>query len=637
MEQSKSEFLDGSTWLIPGKEMPDDLFYTILEIDDTIEQRKFIEALRNMAKEVGRVREFDGILKAFITDFIQSKKQQSSDQHTHFFDQPVELCCGQWRAEDTGVSIVYYDSKNLPQTIYACPHPIMPVEILKNVDTNEERICLAYFKYGEWQRITVDRDVCADAKKIVSPLSKNGVEVTSENAKYLVRYISDCIGLNPVVLKPKPSINRLGWMGKEFMPYAENIRYEGDSNFEASFRAVCQKGDYQTWKTHCSLLRKNKVVRLAFAVSASSVILELVHALPYVFHLWSGKSGTCKTVAIMAAMSIWGNPTIGNLVKTLDGTKVGLTQLAAFLYSLPLACDELQTIKTQSTTSYDQLIYRVTEGIDRIRGRASGGIQATKTWRNTFLSTGEEPITKSNSRSGSKNRVIEIEANEKLMEDGNATAALIGENFGFAGPKIIRYLQDTDVQDIRDEYKKYFDAMCHLDTTEKQAMAMACILIADRILTEVIFTDETPLNIDDVKAYLRDSKEVDMSGRAYENVLNWIAKNPIRFQNPVGPDATNKGEVWGRIDGLDTDVPVAVINKDVLADFLDKSGYDYTAVSKEWAARNYILKNSQGKFVHQTKVYGIKSSYIKINMQPENKMDNDGFIEVDGQMELPFS
>lgn len=620
--------------------MPDDLFYTILETDDLVEQRKFIERLHNMARDAGRAREFDGVLRAFITDFIQEKKQQASDQKTRFFDQPLELFCGQWRAEDTGISMVYYDSKNMPQTICACPHPILPVEILKNVDTNEERICLAYLKYGEWQRITVDRDVCADAKKIVGPLSKNGVEVTSENAKYLVRYLSDCIGLNPVALKPKPSINRLGWMGQQFMPYAQDIRYEGDPNFESSFRAVCEKGDYQIWKAHCHILRENKVVRMAFAASASSVILEIVHALPYVFHLWSGQSGTCKTVAVMAAMSIWGNPALGQLVKTLDGTKVGITQLAAFLHSLPFAGDELQTIKNQWTTNYDQFIYKVTEGIDRIRGRASGGIQETKTWRNSFLFTGEEPITKANSRSGSKNRVIEIEVSDKLMKDGNATATLVSENYGFAGPKIVRYLQETDTQAIRDEYKQYFDEMCQLDTTEKQAMAMACLLIADRILTELVFTDESPLTVSDVKGYLRDSREVDAAGRSYECVLNWIAKNPVRFQNPNVPEAVNRGEVWGRIDGFDTDTPVAVVNKDVLCDFLDKSGFDYAAVSKEWASRGYIVKNSQGKFVHQTKVYGIKSSYIKVNMPPDTEdeqKDTDGFVEVNEQMELPFT
>ena len=167
---------------------------------------------------------------------------------------------------------------------------------------------------------------------------------------------------------------------------------------------------------------------------------------------------------------------------------------------------------------------------------------------------------------------------------------------------------------------------------------MACILVADRILTDVIFEDEDPLTIQDVEQYLRSAKEVDIAERSYEMVLNWIARNPVRFQNPDDADSANKGEVWGRIDTDEEHPerpPVAVINKDVLCDFLEKSGYDYAAVSKKWAAKDRVIRNSQGKMVHQTKVYGVKASYIKLNMEPS--ADKDGFMEAeDEQMELPF-
>ena len=91
--------------------------------------------------------------------------------------------------------------------------------------------------------------------------------------------------------------------------------------------------------------------------------------------------------------------------------------------------------------------------------------------------------------------------------------------------------------------------------------------------------------------------------------LNWAAKNPVRFEDPKAPDSPNKGEVWGKIDG-----EILVINRDVLLEFLDRNGYDYTAVSKKWAEKNYLIRNSQGKMVHQTKVYGIKSSYVKFKL-----------------------
>ena len=526
MEKSRDELLDGMTDLSLAEPFPDEVFYKIFEIEDHVERTQFVEALKNKARELGRAKEFTNVLKSFFVDYQQRMMQHGNT--TQFTGQPEELQCGAWRATDLGVTMQKFDGRGMPVQITACTHPILPVEILKNVDTGEERVTLAYFKYGGWNQVTVNRDVCADNGSIVKVLSKIGIEVTSENAKFLVRYISDCIGMNPARLEPKRSINRLGWCGAEFMPYADDIVYDGDKEYDPIFRNIRENGSFTVWKEHCAGLRRNKINRLAFAASFGSALIEPLRILPFVFHIWSGESGTGKTVAIMAAMSIWGNPKMGGLVKTMNTTKVGIMRTSAFLYSLPYAGDELQTMKDKWTTNFDQLIYQITEGIDRGRGRASGGVEETKTWHNSYLFTGEEPITKSNSRAGSKNRVIEIEVEDKLIEDGNYTVSLLTENYGHAGKKLVTYLQGADDGKFREEYKKYFDAMCKLDTTEKQAMAMSCILVADHILVDQIFTDEAPLQVADVKEYLRSAKEVDVSERSYQMVLNWIAKNPQR-------------------------------------------------------------------------------------------------------------
>ena len=638
METSKEELLDGMEVLNPKDPFPDDLFYAIFEIEDPIERTQYIEAARNQARSLKRMNEFNRILKSFFLDYSQKMKEHGNK--TKFTEQPVELECGEWRATDLGIITQHFDSAGKPVTVLACSHPIMPVEILKDIDTGNERVTLAYFKYGYWQRVTVSREVCADNSTIVKVLSKIGVEVTSENAKSMVRYLSDCIGLNPAKLQPKRSINRMGWAGSEFMPYAEGIVYDGDRDFESVYKNIGQGGSFEVWKAHCSELRKNLIVRMAFAASLGSVLIEPLNILPFVFHIWSGESGTCKTVAIMAAMSIWGNPKMGGLVKTMNTTKVGILRSAAFLYSLPFAGDELQTMKDKWTTNFDQLIYQITEGIDRVRGRASGGVEETKTWHNSFLFTGEEPITKANSRGGAKNRVIEAEAEGKLLPDGNYTVSLITENYGHAGRMLIEEIQKVDLKELRAEYKRYFDEICNLNTTEKQAMAMSCMLLADRIMTDFIFTDEKALTIDEVKSYLRSAKEVDVAERSYQMVLNWISRNPLRFEDPREEGSANRGEVWGKIDENKDDpddLQVAVINKDVLCAFLELSGFDYSAVSKKWAEKDRILRTPQGKYVHNARIYGTKTSCIKIIIGGKQK--NNDFVPIDGaegQITLPF-
>lgn len=608
---------------------PDEVFYEIFEIEDNIERTQYIEALRNAARKIKRLTEFNNLYKSFVLDYAQRQKQTGNK--TKFTDQPLELVCGEWTANDLGVRTIRYDKNAMPVPYQACSHPILPVEILKNVDTAQERITLAYFKSASWQQITVDRSVCANANKIVDTLSQFGIEVTSDNAKNMVRYISDCVGLNPATLNPKKAINRLGWVGNSFTPYAEDIRYEGDMDYEVVFRNVRQEGSFEAWKALCVPLRANLPLRMMMAASFASVLLEPLRVLPFVLHVW-GTTGTCKTVALMVAMSIWGNPKMGGLVKTMNMTKNAIMRNAAFLCSIPFAGDELQTIKDKWSGNFDQLIYQITEGVDRGRARAYGGVEDTKTWKNSFIFTGEEPITKVNSGGGSKNRTIEIAIDGPLVDDGHYVSSVVQENYGFAGRRFVEYLQGQETETIIARYREIFDELCKLDTTDKQAMAMACLLLADEIAVKLFFMDEEALQIDQVKQYLQSAYEVDVAERAYQSVLNWAAKNPVRFEDPKAPDSPNKGEVWGKIDEN-----LLVLNRDVLLEFLNKNGFDYTAVSKKWAERGYLVRNSQGKMVHQTRVYGIKSSYIKFKLpQDDDVTDENGFMQVEEQEKLPF-
>ena len=415
MEKSNNELIAGIEKLPKDEGFPDEIFYRIFEIEDGVERTKYIEALKNKARKVHRYQEFFNVYKAFQMDYEQKMRQTGNC--TKFTEQPLELECGEWQATDLGIKTMRMKNNDMIPVI-ACNHPILPVEILKNVDTATERITLAYFKSAQWQTITVDRSVCANVNKIVDALSQYGIEVTSDNAKSLVRYISDCVSLNPKTLEPKKSINRLGWSGSLFVPYAEDVRYEGDPDYETIFRNVRQAGDFGTWKALCADLRQNLPMRMMMAASFASVLLEPLKVLPFVLHVW-GTTGTGKTVALMVAMSIWGNPKMGGLVKTMNMTKNAIMRNASFLCSIPFAGDELQTIKDKWQGNFDQLIYQVTEGVDRGRAKAKGGVDETRTWKNSFLFTGEEPITKANSGGGSKNRVIEIAIDGPLEEDGH--------------------------------------------------------------------------------------------------------------------------------------------------------------------------------------------------------------------------
>ena len=601
-----------------------DIFEHIFSIDNQIAKTELIIKLEEKARELGNIRSFDKLLKAYQTEFAQKYKQRGSNT-IQFTQPPIEnLKCGKWECADTGITKSTMGAGMIPQTIVACTHPILPVERLINVDTETEKIKLAFFKDNKWQYITIERSVVANKSNIIQ-LSDRGVEVNSENAKDLVSYIADVVSLNAKEIPVNRSTERLGWIENEFAPYVSDLKYDGDIAFKDVYSSIREVGNYEEWKDMCRKIRKeSKIAHLLLASSFASTLNQMLGVLPFVVHIWGG-TGTGKTVGLMLAMSVWGNPEVGKLVRTLNATQVALARYAAFVHDIPFAGDELQTIKSR-WDSFDNLVMYLTEGVDRGRGKAYGGIELLKEWNCCFLFTGEEPITKATSGGGVKNRVIEVEVTEKVIADGNYVSNFVRKNYGFAGKEFINNLPKQE--ELQTRYREIFqDILKNTDTTDKQAMAMATILLADEISTELIFKDEK-LKVEDVSNWLTSTKDVDVSTRAYEWTMNWISQNINKFKE------NESGEIWGKYI---EDQDICLVNKSLYAEALNKAGFDFTAIIRNFADRNQIERNSQGKFTHFTKAFGIKGAYIKFRLEPEKSdIAYEETYEQQEMEDLPF-
>lgn len=580
--------------------LEDETFFLIFEIENQLDRAQKLVKLKQKARSFGVSRDFDFLLKGWQMEFAQKYKQAGSNR-IDFIDSPLpNLHCGKWIANDTGVTRQEIISGFQPQTKVACTHPIQPVERLINRDTETEKIKLAFFKDFRWQAVTVARSVCADKGMIVRNLADRGIEVNSKTAGELSEYISDVVSLNAKEIPAYEAVSRTGWVGNDFAPYDNAVKYDGDGDFRGLYDAVSENGDYESWKSYCTNLRKKSIyLRIQMAASFASVLIEKVGALPFVLHLW-GLTGKGKTVGMMVAMSIWGNPAMGGLVRTMNMTANSMASTASFLYSIPFAGDELQIIKSNWDDNYDKIIMYVCEGIDRGRNTSRNAIEKLKVWKNSFLFTGEEPVTKAQSGGGVKNRVIEIGAKTAVVENGNDVVNFITENYGFAGKEFVNVIKKEIPQQ---RYKEIFKSILEeCDTTEKQAMAMAMMMLADEIAVKHIFTSEQPLKIGEIRQFLTSESDVDVAKRAYDWSLNWIAKNRVRFH-----EVENSGEIWGRIDE-----DFALINRDVYAEHLSKAGFEYSAVIGKLAEREQIIRNSQSKYVHQTHVFGVRASYVKL-------------------------
>jgi len=553
---------------------------------------KLAQMLAKIKKQAGAVgiSNFIAIWNAYLQT-VQSKQGITTDNVTEFDGQAFELLTGDYKCDEYGITVL--DKYGFE--IIVCNHPIMPIQRLTNIDTGEEKMQIAYKRGKNWRTLIVDKAVLASSTKILD-LASYGLAVNSENSKHIVKYLTEVEHLNYESLPEQNSVGRLGWIADHgFSPYVDSLVFDGDLSFKHAFESVKESGDYNKWLEAVKKVRKSSMIaRIMLASSFASVLVEPCDALPFFVHLWGGTEAG-KTVALMLAASVWASPRMGDYIVTFNSTTVARELYAGFMNNLPLCLDELQ-IQNGEKRDFDRDIYRLTEGVGRVRGAKAGGLQRTVTWKNCILTNGEMPITSSSSGGGAVNRIIEIDCKEEqLFEDPKEFVTLVTKNYGFAGKEFVSILQEPgSLEYARTIQRVYHRELSCGDTTEKQAISASIILTADRLINEWIFKDEQIISACDLAQYLTSKNEVSQNDRCHEWVYSFIAMNMSRFE-------PNAGEAWGCIDEN-----YIYFIKSVFDQKMQENGYNATAYLS-WAKRNGYIEYSENE-TRATKRKRIKGS-----------------------------
>jgi cell division protein ZapA (FtsZ GTPase activity inhibitor) len=558
--------------------------------------------------------------KTQFTNYVRAQKGQSIvyGNVMEFSGTAIMWDTGEWIANDDGV----YKTNAYGVNQFACPHPIFILTRYSNVDTDVESVQLVYGRAGRtYKTKIVPRSDLASANKIVK-LAEYGVGVTSENAKALVQFLSDFESINYDKIVEKKSCDHMGWVGrgyKEFAPYISDLEFEGQDTFRQLFNSVKSVGSYDKWLETIKNYRKNGsiVVRMVMAASFASVLLKPLGALPFFVHLW-GDTETGKSVALLAAVSIWAEPVIGKYAYTFNSTDVGNELYAACLNSLPLCMDELQILNKRS--DFDDIIYRLCEGTGRLRGKKDGGIQNIKTWRNCIITTGERPITSMSSGGGAVNRVIEIECNGgKFFKNPREFCRTIQSSYGHAGKVFVENLTEN-LAEARELHEKYIKLLeDNTDATDKQIASAAALLTADELSERWIFNDGIRIGIDDIKPYLQTKDMLNVNRRAYDYLREEVISNYNNFKN-------NDNECWG----IAKEGYIYILRNKFNA--ILQSGNFNPQSTLSWMARNGKLAKTDGRNLSvKVQINGTRIRCICLH-------EDDGeFTEMDiDDEDLPF-
>lgn len=562
------------------------------------------EQVKEKAGKVG-VKNFITLWNAYL--LLKNSNKIVSENSTDFTGQPFSFDCGDYIANDMGIKTV--DKYGFE--INVCNQPLLPIERMINIDNGEERLKLIFKRGSFWKTITVPKDVLASANKIVE-LSNQGLMVTSENAKHIVKYLSEIEHLNYDKIPEQNSVSRLGWVGEHgFSPYVENLTFDGELSFKHLFESVKQRGKYEIWLNAVKKIRKQgKIARIMLASSFSSVLLEICGALPFFVHVWGGTEAG-KSVGLRLCASVWANSRMGEYITTFNSTNVAMELQAGFLNSMPFCIDELQ-MQASEKQGFDKIIYQLTEGIGKSRGAKTGGLQKLATWKNCIITNGEMPISSNNSGGGAINRLIQIDCkDEKLFENPSELCKVLDNNFGFAGKDFVEKLKDEETQDyVRELQQRFFKRLTDKGATEKQSTSASLILTADSLINQWIFNDDVLLTVDDLFPYLYTKDDVSANKNAYEWIKDMVASNINNFKTNDFGDYPK--ECWGKIeiDANEMTQKIFVI-KSVFDKQLKENGFNSQSFLS-WGKQKNLIETDGERFTKKKKIQSIATNCVCI-------------------------
>ncbi|MBR9947491.1 DUF927 domain-containing protein [Clostridiaceae bacterium Marseille-Q4145] len=611
--------------------LEEEVFTELFDQEDEIYKAKLMISLEERAQELGVKSKFTKLLNAYKRVERESRKSRSRvssliENWTNFIGPYGRMKCKSWIASEDGVML--YNPNTGITDIVACYHPILPVERMKNLETGEERIKLAYKRNNQWNEIIVPKTVVTSASKIVA-LSGRGISVTSENAKFLVRYLADVENANDDAIHVQYSSAKLGWIRGGFLPYDTEIVFDGDTRYGQIYDSIQQVGSRNRWFEYVSGLRKTKrlEIKLMLAASFASVLVQPLSGLPFFVDLWGETEGG-KSVTLAVAASVWACPEENAYIKDYKGTDVGLEVICDLLNHLPLILDDSSKKNRKLEENFEGLVYDLCSGKGKTRSNKELSINRENHWKNCILTNGERPLSSYVTQGGAINRILELECGAKVYDDPGAVMELICKNYGYAGKEFVDLIKDLGISKIREIQKMFLEELADDEKMQKQSLSMSIILTADKLATEYLFKDGQYISLEEAKEILTDRNEISDNERCYEYLMDKISMNPARFENTV-----ETLEKWGIIsDGY------AIIFPAAFTELCKGGGFSKTAFLS-WAERKGFLQADSGRKTKIKKIAGrsIRCVFLKMN-GGEEKLEDHEFHSVSTyeQEELPF-
>lgn len=494
-----------------------------------------------------------------------------------------------------------------------CSRPMFPVKILTNIKDNSVKVKLCYQDdFMRWQNKTFGQEVISNSRSI-GQLSQYGFDITSENAKDVVKLLTELKNNNLEVISRGYSASSFGWQrfngNSIFLPYDKEIEFDGYERFFTLSNSLESKGEYDKWFLQVADMRASgRKEPLVYLVAAfASVLLKPLNMLPFIVNLWTA-TGRGKTVALMMACSVWANPEEGAYLTDPTSTRVALEQRLGVLNSLPMMIDDLSKMKDGKDEDFTSLIYFLCAGKGKERSNVNLGMEVVTTWKNVIMTNMERPLATETMKGGAINRILDFESepgsyftNPKGQDIGNKVVECVKNNYGFAGRQFVEIVKNIPAEELKKRFndkkilinQKAAEQNCKKE--EKQVAPMALMLLTAELIESEIFQDGVLLDVDWCINQLKDVDEVSEDQRAYNILMEEVGAGRFKNFGQHGiRDVDLQYKVLDRWGFIDIGNDLVCLYSFAYAQIAQKRNFSTISLAK-WAKANNLLVHDKDK------------------------------------------
>ncbi len=443
------------------------------------------------------------------------------------------------------------------------------------------------------QTLAVSQSTVLNSRQIIT-LADYGLSVSSETAKYLVKYFKGLLDCNKDKIQTIQTYSKMGWRDNEFIlpDYGNNPVIDSAGNLKHMVDGLKPSGELGEWVQLMQPVRENPIGRFILSASFAAPLLHLLNCRNFIVHNWGDSRGG-KTATLWAALSVWGNPE--KLVSIFDTSIAALELRAEVFNDLPIGLDERETLNKSKKESLQTILYTLANGVSRGRATRNGDSRTVRRWRTVSITTGEDGLLDDSSQAGAFARVLEIGGGALANDKAHAQTlyAELPAHHGHAGRKFLDKLLTVNQDEIRKIYASCKKRLAEFgtDNLDSHIDIVAAVAIADYLSSCWIFGDlphiageQSTETAKSILGSLVKVQETDPVLNAWEAFRGFLNQNVNRIHEDC------VGERYGYYD-----YPNKVcIFRSVVNDFLKSRGQSDRKILKDWADRGFIESFKDG-------------------------------------------